>query len=61
MVRPRMDRYEVRLPAFQPSPALKSCVTVREVQVFHLSDLAQNHFQFKGYDDVGERRKAGYH
>lgn len=57
MVRPRMDRYEVRLPGFQPSPALKSCVAVGEAQVFRLSDMAQNHFQFKGYD-AGERVKA---
>lgn len=28
MVRPGMDRYEVRLAGFQPSPAPKSCVTV---------------------------------
>lgn len=55
MVRPRMDRYEVRLPGFQPSPAVKSCVAVGEAQVFHLSDMAQNHFQFKG-----ERMKARY-
>lgn len=60
MVRSRMDRCEVRLPGFQPSPALKSCVTDGEAQVFHLSDLVQNHFQFKGYG-AGERIKARYH